>query len=369
MKILFIANTSWYLFNFRFSLMKFLKKKGHSIIVLAPNNIYNQDFINEGFIYQSFHLQGDGINPFKELSSIFEIYNSVKLYRPDILISFTPKSNIYSALVCIFLGIKFIPGVSGLGRSFIHKNLISLIVFIFYKLTFNKAYEIFFENNDDKILFLKYRLIKKNKGVYVPGAGIDLEKFSHNAFDFKKINDNLVFLLIGRMLWDKGVGEYISSARKVLKIYPFVKFQLLGFLDSSNPSAISLDQISSWVNEGVVEYLGHTADVRPFILNADCIVLPSYREGLPRTLLEAAALKRVVITTDTPGCRDTVIHSQTGYLCNVADIDDLSDKIISFIKLDYEERYIMGFNARKFVEDNFDESIVINKYLEVIDSI
>jgi glycosyltransferase involved in cell wall biosynthesis len=369
MKILFIANTGWYLFNFRLNLMKFLKFKGHHIFILAPDNIYIKDFLNEGFLYENFNLQADGINPFKELSSIIEIYKSVKFFQPDLVISFTPKTNIYSALASIFLGIKFIPGVSGLGRSFINKNLITLIVFTLYKFTFNKAFEVFFENVDDKNLFLNNGLIKKSSGICVPGAGIDLKRFSSNLIERKKINNNIIFLLIGRMLWDKGVGEYISAARKVKHFFPHVKFQLLGFLEVSNPSAISKDQISSWVDEGIVDYLGHTDDVRPFILNADCIVLPSYREGLPRTLLEAAALNRVVITTDAPGCRDTVIHSQTGYLCNVADIDDLSDKMISFINLDYAERLKMGTEARKFIEDNFDENFVFNKYFDVINKI
>jgi glycosyltransferase involved in cell wall biosynthesis len=165
------------------------------------------------------------------------------------------------------------------------------------------------------------------------------------------------------------VGEYVEAARSVRALHPGARFQLLGFLDVDNPSAISRQQMDEWVAEGVVDYLGRTDDVRPFLTQADCVVLPSYREGVPRTLLEAAAMARPVITTDAPGCRDTVIDGETGFLCRPADAPDLADKLLRFIALTPEERQAMGQRGREFVEQNFDERLVIGRYLDVVQTV
>jgi glycosyltransferase involved in cell wall biosynthesis len=175
------------------------------------------------------------------------------------------------------------------------------------------------------------------------------------------------FLLISRMLWDKGVGEYVEVARKIKMDYGCVEFCLLGFLDVDNPTAISHAQMDAWVAEEVVNYLGETDDIRPFIANADCIVLPSYyREGVPRSLLEAAAMSRPIITTDTVGCREVVDDGCNGFLCRPRDVVDLERKVRRMILMTPEERKVMGNNGRKKVEREFDEEIVINMYLDAI---
>jgi glycosyltransferase involved in cell wall biosynthesis len=295
-----------------------------------------------------------------------------------LVLSFTPKANIYSAINAILFKIRFIPGVSGLGRAFIKKNIITIIVLLLYKLTFNKALKVFFENLDDKKLFISYKIISENEAIHVPGTGIDLKYFkpletnnSENLNNYKAnlYNQNTSFLLMARILWDKGIGEYVSAAREIRKIFPNVKFKILGFLDVSNPSAISRDIFNKWIEEDVIEFLGQTDDVRHFISESDCVVLPSYREGLPRTLLEAASMARPIITTNVPGCKDTLIDGLTGLLCEPANTNDLVSKICNFLLLSYEERLQMGSRGRQFIQENFDESIVINKYLKVINSI
>jgi glycosyltransferase involved in cell wall biosynthesis len=169
------------------------------------------------------------------------------------------------------------------------------------------------------------------------------------------------------MLWDKGVGEYVAAAREVRMAFPGATFRLLGFMTSDNPSAIPCDQINAWVLEGVVTYLGPTDDVRPHFADADCVVLPSYREGVPRVLLEAAAMGRPVITTDVPGCREAVVDGETGYLCRPADHADLANKLLKFIALPMAVRSAMGDRGRVFVERNFDERAVLERYLETVD--
>jgi glycosyltransferase involved in cell wall biosynthesis len=172
------------------------------------------------------------------------------------------------------------------------------------------------------------------------------------------------------MLWDKGVGEFVTAARAVRKVYPNAVFQLLGFLDTDNPSAISREQMDKWTQEGAVTYLGDTDNVRPYIAAADCCVLPSsYREGVPRVLLEAAAMARPIITTQTAGCRDTLIDGVTGFLCQPADAEDLAKKMFEFLALEPGQRLEMGLRGRAFIELNFDERFVVDRYLEIVNLI
>ncbi len=214
-------------------------------------------------------------------------------------------------------------------------------------------------------VFVSSGLVRPEKAERLPGSGVDLSRFAPTP-PVARPADALVFLLVARMLWDKGVGEYVEAARSVRMLHPGARFQLLGFLDVDNPSAIPRAQVNAWVAEGVVNYLGPTDDVRPFLTQADCVVLPSYREGVPRTLLEAAAMARPVITTDAPGCRDTVVDGETGFLCRPADAPDLADKLLRFITLTPEARQTMGQHGREFVEQSFDERLVIGRYLEVV---
>jgi len=378
MHIAIVSNTAWYLFNFRINLLKAIKNEGHSIILLVPEDKYSQKLNDMGYKIENIYMKGSSINPIKEIYSIYSICSVLFKHRIDLILSFTPKANIYSAINAILFKIPFVPGVSGLGRVFIKNNIITSVVLFLYKLTFNKALKVFFENLDDKELFLSYNILSEKEAIHVPGTGIDLnyfspvENYNHEYLTDYKINiykQNTSFLLMARILWDKGVGEYVSAARVIHNNFPNVKFKILGFLDVSNPSAISRDIFNKWIEEDVIEFLGQTDDVRHFISESDCVVLPSYREGLPRTLLEAASMARPIITTNVPGCKDTLIDGLTGLLCEPANTNDLVSKICNFLLLSYEERLQMGSRGRQFIQENFDESTVINKYLKVINSI
>jgi glycosyltransferase involved in cell wall biosynthesis len=171
------------------------------------------------------------------------------------------------------------------------------------------------------------------------------------------------------MLWDKGVGEFVEAARQIKSEFSNVRFQLLGFLDVSNRTAISRQQMQIWVGQGLIKYLGETDDVRPYIADVECVVLPSYREGLPRTLLEAASMGRPIITTDVTGCREVVDHGVNGYLCKAKDVSDLAEKMKDMIKLSMDERREMGLRGRKKMEENFDEKSVVQKIVNRIESV
>jgi glycosyltransferase involved in cell wall biosynthesis len=176
-------------------------------------------------------------------------------------------------------------------------------------------------------------------------------------------------LLIARLIWDKGIQEYVDAARFVKKYNPKARFQILGFLDVDNQTAVSHSEIDLWVAEGIVEYIGVTEDVRPHINSSDCVVLPSYREGVPKTLLEAAAMGKSIITTEVEGCKDVVDDGVNGYLCNVRDYNDLAEKMQTMLTMNSKDIEQMGLNGRKKMEQEFDEKIVINKYISIVNKI
>ena len=368
MRIAVISNTAWYLINFRLNLMLALQAAGHIVVAVAPVDNYAVRLSAAGVKFINVPISGGGTNPLVELKSVFALWRLLKNEHIDLVLSYTPKGNLYSSLAAIARGIPFVPNVSGLGRAFIRKSLVTFVARLLYRLTFRRAHRVFFQNLDDMAVFINGRLVRAGQTERLPGSGVDLKRFMPSPMMARKC-DAPVFLLAARMLWDKGVGEYVDAARQVRAIYPAAHFQLLGFLDVANPSAISRAQIDAWVAEGVVEYLSPTDDIRSFLIHADCVVLPSYREGVPRTLLEAAATARPVITTDAPGCRDTVREGETGFLCKLVDANDLAEKILRFIAMPRDERMAMGLRGRKLMENNFDEKLVLDRYLSLVNAL
>lgn len=363
MRVAVIANTAWYLVNFRLNLMKALLDEGHTVVAVAPDDAKHAGILRAtGVTFAPVAISGSGTNPFRELLSVLHLWKVLKQHRVDLVLSYTPKGNLYSALSALACGVPFVPNVSGLGRSFIRKNWVTRVVKLLYRVTLGRARRVFFQNLDDMAVFVEAGLVPRERCERLPGSGVDLSRFTHQPLPDR---DPLqpVFLLVARLMWDKGVGEYADAARLVLKRYPLARFQLLGFLDVDNPSAVPRSQVEAWVEEGVLNYLGHTDDVRPFVKDADCVVLPSYREGVPRTLLEAAAMGRPVITTDAPGCRDTVVHGETGWLCLPGDADDLADKMLAYMETSQNEREAIGRKGRARIETEFDERFVIDAYL------
>lgn len=365
MHIAVVSNTCWYLFNFRLNLMLALQAAGHTVVAVAPEDAYAQRIRQAGVAFEAVPISGGGTQPLREAQSVLRLGAVFRRRRVGLVLSYTPKGNLYAALACIALGLPFVPNVSGLGRAFIRRSLVTQVAKTLYRLTFGRAHRVFFQNLDDMGVFVRSGLVRPAQAERLPGSGVDLGRFAP-APPVARSADAPVFLLVARMLWDKGVGEYVQAARCVRQRYPGARFELLGFLDVDNPSAISRPQMDAWVAEGVVDYLGSTDDVRPFLAQADGVVLPSYREGVPRTLLEAAAMARPVITTDAPGCRDTLVDGRSGFLCRPADAQDLADKLLRFTALTLPARQAMGQQGREWVAQNFAEGLVIGRYLEVV---
>jgi glycosyltransferase involved in cell wall biosynthesis len=340
---------------------------GYEVTVLAPDDDSSQKLEQVGCRYLNLKLDNKGLNPLTDLrlrNSMKKIYEELS---PNLVIHYTIKPVIYGSLAARDLGIPFVNNITGLGTAFIKTNWLTWLVKRLYRLSQKNADHIFFQNADDRELFISERLIPENvPQEVIPGTGIDTDHF--NVCPYPKSNP-VTFLLIARMLWDKGVREFVEAAREIKLEFSDVCFQLLGFLDVKNRTAISREQMQIWVDEGIIEYLGATDDVRPYIADVDCVVLPSYREGLPRTLLEAAAMGRPIIATNVTGCREIVQDGQNGLLCKPRDAKDLAEKMKDMIILSADERQKMGLKGRIKMEENFDQRIIVEKIVSRIESV
>lgn len=368
MKIAIVLNTTWNVVNFRLPLIRSLISEGHDVCVVSPRDSYVSALESEGIRHVDIYMDNKGISPFRDMKTVVSFFKCYVRHRFDLVLHYTVKPVIYGGLVSRVLGIPTISTITGLGTVFIRETLVTRLVRILYWLSQKKAYHIFFQNSDDMALFLRYEMICPELASIVPGSGINTDYF-HSVSTSKDVSDNHVFLLVARMLRDKGVNEFVEAARLIRDKQSRVRFQLLGPLDVENNTAISSDTIDAWVTEGVVEYYPSVDDVRPYLERAFCVVLPSYREGLPRTLLEAAAMGKPLIATDTPGCRDVVLDGENGYLCRVADAKDLAEKMTAMVSLSFDELSRMGEISRGHVVDNFGEKRVISCYLDVINDL
>lgn len=303
-----------------------------------------------------------GMNPFADLKLFAEYRRLLRQLRPAAYLGYTIKPNIYGSLAAASLGIPALPNVSGLGTAFIRGGMLQSIVTRLYRFGFARAPVVFFQNDEDQRLFVERRIVRPGQARVLPGSGVDLARFEPAPLP----DAPPVFLLIARLLRDKGVVEFVEAARALRSIMPDARFQLLGPIDEGNRTAITRAELDSWTSEGVVEYLGTTDDVRPFIAAASAVVLPSYREGLPRSLLEGAAMGRPLIAADVPGCRDVVEEDVNGYLCAPRDADALAGAMRRLANLSAAEQLAMGKAGRRRVQERFSEEIVVRAYLDVI---
>ena len=367
-KILISANTSWNIRNFRAGLIHAIRERGHEVLAASPTDAHSPRLEELGCRHLSLPMDNKGASPIRDLGLFLRYVRLLRRERPDVFLGYTIKPNIYGSLAARLLRIPVINNVSGLGTAFIRDNWLTRIVKALYRLALRSSARVFFQNEDDRSLFVELKLAQPEQTALLPGSGIDLEQFRPRQTESPQPGAPC-FLLIARLLWDKGVGEFVDAARIVKTNFPDARFQLLGFLDAENRTAISKATVDEWVSEGIVEYLGVADDVRPFIAASDCVVLPSYREGTPRTLLEAAAMGKPLVTTDVPGCREVVEHGKNGFLCEVRNPADLAQKLLDFIGLSDVQRSRMGQASRVKVERQFDENIVIQRYLETIEEI
>jgi glycosyltransferase involved in cell wall biosynthesis len=361
--VLLSINASWNIVNFRLGLIRALQRRGYKVAALAPPDRYSGRLKSLGVDYYPIAMDRQGISPLRDLLLLARYWRALGRIRPDVYLGYTAKPNIYGSLAAQARGIAVINNVAGLGTAFIRRSWLTRVVSLLYRLAFNRSRTIFFQNEDDLGRFVSERIVTPDKARLLPGSGIDLDRFAPAQ---TKPNGPFAFLLIGRLLWDKGVAEFVEAARIVRATLPEARFRLLGPLDVPNRTAVARADVEAWVKEGLIDYLGESDDVRPYIAAADCIVLPSYREGLPRTLLEGAAMAKPLIASDVPGCRALVEHGRNGRLCAVRDSSSLADAMLQIALAPEEERARLGAFGRAKVEAGFSEARVAALYLDAI---
>lgn len=357
-KIAFVSNTSWSVYNFRIDIIRYLQAQGHEVYVIAPKDTYSNKLIAEGVHFLPIRLNNYGINPLHDIRYSWALFSNYRQFRFDRIYHYTIKPNIYGSIAASLAKIKqSVIVVTGLGRMFLFKSVISnLLSKYLYRLACNRADKVWFLNNHDRSVFITKKICPENKTHVLPSEGINTQKFRPVP---KKENQLIRFLFAGRLIRPKGIYQYIEAASIIRKCYPNTRFEILGFIDQSNPESIHYEEILNWQSAGIIRYLGSTEDVRPYIQRADCLVFPSfYQEGLSRILLEAASMATPIITTDQVGCRDVIQENTTGFLCEPNNIDDLIKQLEKFLSLDYEDKIAMGLNARKFVKEQYDIELI-----------
>ena len=369
-RVVLISNTAWNIANFRLGLIKHLMLAGYEVIAVAPSDEYVAAIEESGCRFVSLPMDNKGTNLVSDFVLFCRFIFLFWSIKPKVFLGYTIKPNIYGSLASRLLGIKTINNVTGLGTAFIRENWLTRIVVVLYRLGLAGAHKVFFQNRDDCTMFISKGLVRPDVTEIIPGSGVDTARFASAPETLPCAEPRpFRFLLSARLLWDKGVGEFVEAARGILAKRQDVEFQILGFWDVKNPTAISRQQVDAWEHEGIIHYLGEVADVRSMIAQADCVVLPSYREGTPRSLLEAASMGKPLITTDAVGCRDVVDDGITGYLCRSRDAADLMNKMDKMLSLPFEQRLEMGRKGRNKMIAQFDEQIVINKYLEILNEL
>jgi glycosyltransferase involved in cell wall biosynthesis len=366
MKVAVVLNTSWNIYNFRLNFIKTMLAQGHEVHTIAPQDDYTHLLTELGCIHHNIRMDSRGANPIKDLGLMVELWSIYRKIRPSIVLHFTIKPNIYGTLAASVLRIPTINNVCGLGTVFLKDNMVSAIAIFLYRISFRFASKVFFQNPDDLKLFVAKKLVTPEMADILPGSGINLQHFHPVAH---QRNKSFTFLMISRLISDKGVFEYIEAIKRLKNEGFQGKFQVLGAMDPEHRRGIKTEIVQQWIDDGTIEYLGTTNDVRTHINAADCVVLPSYREGTPRTLLEAACSAKPIIATNVPGCNHVVENNFNGLLCNLKDEKDLADKMRQMSGYDDYTLNMFGENGRAKMEAQFDENFVINKYLLALKSV
>jgi glycosyltransferase involved in cell wall biosynthesis len=363
------ANSSWALTNYRMNLLKALQDRGYSLAALVPPDQGVGKLEAAGIEVHTVPIRAHGTSPLQELALLARYTLILRRLRPSVFLGFTIKPNIYGSLAGAACGIPVINNVTGLGVVFTTKGPLRWFVGHLYRLAFKRSKRVFFQNRENLELFKSLGFVGDGQAALLPGSGIDLNRFVPSSNDGEG-GANFRFLLPSRMLWQKGIAEYCDAARRIRADRPRVSFQLLGGIGETSKGAVPKKQIDEWHQQGLIDYLGETDDIRPYFEAADCIVLPSYYpEGVPRALIEAAAMGKPIITTDTPGCRDAVVPDETGFLCEPRSSISLAKAMGRMVDLSDQERQFMAKQARKLAEQRFDDRLIIDAYLGAIEEI
>jgi len=365
-----VANSCWNIYNFRMNLIRKLISNNNKVITVAPVDEYIH-FIEmvPGIEHVPLSsLSRKSTNPLKELALVLALYRIYKKLNPDIIIHYTHKPNIYGGVAAALLGVRSIAVLTGLGYAFIRKGWLNRLTSLLYRLTGRLHKAMIFENQDDRQLFVDRGMVKPNRAFAIKGCGVDLDRY-RPASERREKGQTLVFTFIGRLLYDKGIVEFIEAGKRLMVDNPEVRLHIAGEFDSGNPSMVPRALLLEWIRHPAIRYFGFVEDVRPVMHDSDCIVLPSYREGMPRVVLEAMAMAIPVITTDVPGCRETVNAGESGFLVKAKDAFSLHEALSAFAGLTPNERRAMGQKGYDRAVNIFNSEKIAQELYEIISQV
>ncbi|MDB5273174.1 MAG: glycosyl transferase [Chitinophagaceae bacterium] len=362
--IAIFVNTSWNIYNFRMNIVKALVNEGYDVLCIAPQDGYSAKLVSDHVRYVPVQMENRGVNPIKDFLLFLSVWKIFRHHKPDVVLQFTIKPNIYGSFAARLFGIPVINNVSGLGTVFLNHNLSSSIAKGLYKFAFQSPFRIFFQNSEDRDLFIEAGLVKSSKSSLIPGSGVNLQRFSFRPYQRQT---PFVFLMASRLIHDKGLYEYLEACTLIRKKYgQVVECWLQGAPADSEAAGITTSQIETILSRYPVRYFPFTDSIEEFVYKADVVVLPSYREGVSRVLLEAASMGKPLIATDVPGCREIVKQNYNGLLCHVKDAKDLSRAMMEMFNKSEAELQAFSNNSRQLVEKEFSDVVVSDAYLKAV---
>ncbi len=364
-RLLLVANSAWNIWNFRRSLLEQLAAEGCTLLCAAPADGYEERLAAlPGVQFVPLHrLSRKSLSLLNNWHTLLELRHLLRRERPDLVVLYTVKPNIFGSIAARLTGIPAIATVEGLGYTATAPTLLRRLIFFLYQLAFRFVQKVVFLNHDDRAAFLYNTVVPPHKTLVIKGTGVDTAHFlpgRENGYAAP------VFLFIGRLLSDKGIREFVRAAQMTKAIAPQARFQVLGKTDAANPASIPHGELDAWIQSAAIEHLGYSDDVRPHIANAHVVVLPSYREGMPRVLLEGMAMGKPIITTDSVGCRETVDEGRNGYIVPSEDAEALSAAMLQFMRLSIAEKIAMGHHSRQKALTEFSNDVVLPQYLQLL---
>lgn len=361
-KVLMLGNSDIVIYNFRRELIEKMIKSGYEVYVSLPYSKRTEALKDMGCIFINTEINGRGTDIFEDIKLCLEYLKTLIKVRPDVVLTYTIKPNIYGGIACRLMRIPYICNITGLGSGYLKNGLVKKIIKILSRISYKKATKIFFQNTSDMNTLINDNILTRNYDL-LPGSGVNLERY--NLLDYPDKESEVNFSFIARVMKDKGIDEYLEAAKSIKVNYPRVNFSIIGKIEEVKYRSI----LSEYERRGIIKYEGFNDDIIHVIEKSSCIVNPSYSEGMSNVLLEGAACGRPLIASDIPGCREIIDNDINGLLFNVKSAEDLIEKIDKFINLDYREKVLMGLAGRIKVQDSFNRDIVVDKYMNLINSI
>ena len=355
-KLLILANHFATIYKFRRELVSKLVEEGYEVVISLPFSQDIDKIKDLGVKVIDTKVDRKSVNPIKDLILLNDYKEIIRNEKPNLVLAYTIKCNIYGGMACRLYNIPFMANVTGLGSAYYRGGFIKNIVSNLYKVGLKNAKGVFFENTANAQVLIDDKTINNNQAIVLKGAGVNLNQFKY----CKMPPDDVVkFLFVGRIMTEKGVNELFEAIKRIKKEYSNVEFSFIGWFEENYK-----DLIEELQSEGLIKYYGYQEDVRPFIRDSHCIVLPSYHEGMANVLLEGAAIGRALITSDIHGCKEAVLEGISGWTCKVKDSDNLYKNIRMFVEMDFDEKVKMGREGRRYMEEVFDKDKVVEETVE-----